>query len=199
MKIFNYDPQIQNLDQYADNIKNSPNISGIFINVIFNTEFDLNVYLPDINTFIPLEEFLNKFRDSDKTIIINMLLAYQLVSDQNSLEIANYNRNFVDQTTKLISKYPNVFYLASINTSTLFFLRSQPHLYKIGTVVTRADLGFIDVDFYVFSEYFINVEYLETLLNMKKEIFVFPDSSDLVAQLPDNIKNRLNYIVQRPV
>ena len=199
MKIFNYNPQIQNLDQYILSIQNSPEVSGIFINVILDTDFKLNLYIPNTNQFIPLEEFLEKFKNTNKIVIMNMLLAYQLVTDQTAFEIANFNRNFVNQLQNLISKYPNTFYLSSINTSTLFFLNTESNPYKVGTVVTRADLTFIDVDFYIFSEYFINIEFINSLLNQNKEIFVFPDNSNLISQLPPDMRNKLNYIVQTPV
>jgi len=199
MRIFNYNPQIQNLDQYILSIKNTPEVSGVFINVILDTNFRLNLYIPDTNQFIPLEEFLEKFKDSNKIVIMNMLLAYQLVTDQTAFEIANFNRGFVEQLKNLIGRYPNTFYLSSINTSTLFFLNTESNPYKVGTVVTRADLTFIDVDFYIFSEYFINIDYISSLLNNNKEVMIFPDSSNLVSQLPPDLRNKLDYIVQTPV
>ena len=198
MKIFNYNPQIQNLDNYILSIQNAKEVSGVFINVILDTNFKLNLYIPNTNEFIPLEEFLEKFKNTNKTVIINMLLAYQLVTDQTSFEIANFNRTFVKQIKNLISNYPNTFYLSSINTSTLFFLNTKPNPYKVGTIITRADLTFIDVDFYVFSEYFININYINSLLNQKKEIFIFPDNSNLASQLPSEIRSQLNYIIQTP-
>ena len=198
MKIFNYNPQIQNLDNYILSIQNAKEVSGVFINVILDTNFKLNLYIPNTNEFIPLEEFLEKFKNTNKTVIINMLLAYQLVTDQTSFEIANFNRTFVNQLKNLISNYPNTFYLSSINTSTLFFLNTKPNPYKVGTIITRADLTFIDVDFYVFSEYFINIDYINSLLNQKKEIFIFPDNSNLASQLPSEIRSQLNYIIQTP-
>ena len=199
MKIFNYNPQIQNLDQYILSIQNSPEVSGIFINVVLDTNFRLNLYIPDTNQYIPLEDFLEKFKNTNKIVIMNMLLTYQLVTDQTAFEIANFNRTFVNQLQNLISKYPNTFYLSSINTSTLFFLNTESNPYKVGTVVTRSDLTFIDVDFYIFSEYFINIEFINSLLNQNKEIFVFPDNSNLISQLPPDMRNKINFIVQTPV
>lgn len=199
MRIFNYNPQIQNLDQYILSIQNAPEVSGVFINVILDTEFRLNLYIPDTNQYILLEEFLEKFKSTNKIVIMNMLLAYQLVTDQTAFEIANFNRTFVNSLKNLISRYPNTFYLSSINTSTLFFLNTESNPYKVGTVITRADLGFIDVDFYIFSEYFINIEFINSLLNQNKEVMVFPDSSNLVSQLPQEMRNKLDFIVQTPV
>lgn len=198
MRIFNYNPAIMDLNNYYQSIESNNTVKGVFINVVLNESFDLEVFFPDINVHMPLTEFLNQFKNSKKLIIMNMLLVYQLVTDKTSLEISNYNNVFVQKLIQVISKYPNEFYLCSISTSILYFLKINPLPYKIGTIITRADLGFIDVDFYVFSEYFINIEFINSLLDRNKEVMVFPDNSDLINNLPDDIKNRIDYIIQTP-
>ena len=198
MRIFNYNPAILNLVRYYESIMNSDTVDGIFFNVLLDPDLTLKVYLPDLNQRIDLFVVLDKFRNSNKTIMLNILLAYQLLNDQSAKNIANFNNIFVQKLLALISRYPNTFYLASISTSTTFFLQSNPNLYRKGTIVTRADLGFVDVDFYVFSEYFINIEFIKELLDRGKDIFVFPDSSGLLNQLPPDMRNRLNYIITTP-
>ena len=130
--------------------------------------------------------------------MLNILLSYQLLNDQTAKNIANFNNIFIQKLLALLNRYPNTFYIASISTSTTFFLKSNPNPYKVGTIVTRADFGFVDVDFYVFSEYFINIEFINELLGRNKEIFIFPDSSSLINQLPQDMKNKLNYIITTP-
>lgn len=198
MQIFNYNPAILDLDSYFNSIMEAPQIDGIFINVILNVEFDLKVYLPDINSSIDFNEFLDKFKNSNKIIIINMLLGYQLLTDASALDIANFNRVFVDKVYQTIGKYPNTFYLSAISTSTLYFLRQKPKIYKIGTIITRADLGFVDVDFYIFSQYFINVDFMNELLKRNKQIMAFTSTTNYISQLPENIRNQLSYIIQTP-
>ncbi|MDD6879479.1 MAG: hypothetical protein PUD59_04560 [bacterium] len=196
MRFFNYNPTIMNLDDYYNQIENNPNINGVFINVELDKNFDLQVFLPNIYSTIPLEEFLDKFKTSKKQIIINMILAYTLLTDQTSEQIASYNNVFVKKILQLISRYPNKFYLSSISTSTLYFLKLNPIPYPIGTIITRSDLGFIDVDFYVFSQYFINIDFIGGLLSRGKTVMIFPNDSELYKDLPDNIKNNVDYIIE---
>lgn len=195
MRIFDYNPGILDLDRYYNDIENDERVNGIFINVLLDTNLDLKVYLPDTNTYLDFKDFLDKFRNSKKIIILNLLLGYQLLNDKTAFDIANFNRIFVEQVTNLIGNYQNTFYIATISTSTLYFLKLRPLQYKIGTIITRADLGFIDVDFYIFSEYFINIEFINTLLARNKMVMIFPDTSNNTLNLPDNIKNNIDYIV----
>ena len=198
MRIFNYNPGILDLDRYYESIINSKTVDGVFFNVLLDPDLNLKVYLPELNERIDLTVVLDKFRNSNKTIMLNILLAYQLLNDQTAKNIANFNNIFVQKLIALLSRYPNTFYLASISTSTTFYLQSNPNPYRKGTIVTRADLGFVDVDFYVFSEYFINIEFMRELLDRRKEIFIFPDSSGLINQLPQEMKDRINYIITTP-
>lgn len=198
MRIFNYNPGILDLDRYYESIMNSKTVDGVFFNVLLDTDLNLKVYLPELNERIDLIVVLDKFRNSNKTIMLNILLAYQLLNDQTAQNIANFNNIFVQKLLTLLTRYPNTLYIASISTSTTFFLQQNPSPHKIGTIVTRADLGFVDVDFYVFSEYFINIEFINELLTRNKEVFVFPDSSGLINQLPQDMRNQLNYIITTP-
>jgi len=198
MKIFNYNPGILDLNKYYTDIINAPQVDGIFANIILDGNLELNLFLPDFNRRIPLTEFLDTFRNYNKPIILNMLLGYQLLTDQTSLTIAQYNSVFVQKTVQLLGRYPNTFQLCAISTSTLYFLKQNPLPYKVGTIITRADLGFVDVDFYIFSEYFINVEFISSLLIRNKEVMIFPDATDVYNQLPENIRNQLTYIVTTP-
>ena len=198
MRIFNYNPGFLDLDRYYQSIMNSNTIDGVFFNVLLDPDFNLKVFLPDLNQRIDLNIVLDKFRTSKKVIMLNILLSYQLLNDQTAKNIANFNNIFIQKLLALLNKYPNTFYITSISTSTTFFLKSNPNPYKIGTIVTRADFGFVDVDFYAFSEYFINIEFINELLGRNKEIFIFPDSSGLINQLPQDIKYKLNYIITTP-
>lgn len=196
MRIFNYNPSIMNLDNYYNIIENNKEIEGIFINVELDKKFDLQVFLPNTNKTIPFDEFLQKFKQSKKIIIINMILAYTLLTDQTSQEIASYNDIFVKKILLTLSKYQNKFYIASISTSTLYFLKLNPIPYPIGTIITRADLGFIDVDFYVFSQYFINIDFISNLISRNKTVMIFPNDSELYKELPNDIKDKVDYIIE---
>lgn len=198
MRIFNYNPGILNLNKYYQDIESADQVDGIFVNILLDNNLDLQVFLPDLNQKINLVEFLDMFRTSKKTIILNLLLGYELLSDQNALSITNYNNIFVQKIVQLLNNYNNNFYLCSINTPTLYFLKINPLPYKIGTIITRADLGFIDVDFYIFSEYFINIEFITSLISRNKEIMIFPDASGIIRDLPNNIKSTVDYIIQNP-
>lgn len=198
MKYYNYNPGILDLNNYYKEIEKDNNIIGIFINLILNEDFELKVYLPSTNTMIDFNLFLDTFKNTSKKIIINILLGYKLINDKNSYDIANYNKVFVEKVIQTLGRYPNNFYLSSISTSTLYFLKLNPIPYKIGTIITRSDLGFIDVDFYIFSNYFINLEFIKSLIELNKMIMVFPNEKEDI-NLPLDIKNKIIYILESSV
>ena len=195
MRIFNYDPAITNLDEYYKKIENAKEISGILINVEINKDATVNVYMPESRVSFPVEIFLDKFRPSKKIIIFNTLLKDEELSVKTSLQIANYNSDFISKIEAILEGYPNKFYILSTNTSVLYFLKIKNLPYKIGTLVSSKDLGFVDVDFYVFNESFAELGFIESLLKENKDVMLIPDSSDFIKTLPSNIRNKLDYIV----
>ena len=196
MRIFNYNPAVTDLDKYYNQIENSKEISGILINVEINKDATVDVYMPYSGMKIPVQEFLEKFKPSKKIIIFNTFLKDQELSVKSSLQVANYNNEFISKIEAILEGYPNKFYILTTNTSILYFLKIKALPYKIGTLVTSQDLGFIDVDFYVFNEYFANTKFIESLLKNKKEVMIIPDTTDFIKELPNNIKKELDYIVQ---
>lgn len=195
MKYYNYNPQVRNIKNYYQEIENDKNIDGIFVNLVLNREFELLIYMPGINTRIPIYDFLETFKNTKKTIVINMLLEYQLLNDKTSNDIADYNKIFVEKVLRTLEKYNNNFYLCTISTATLYFLKINPIPYKIGTILTKADLGFIDVDFYIFSEYFINISFINELIKNGKTIMIFPNQNKKL-ELPQETNKDIIYILE---
>ena len=195
MRIFNYDPSVTDLNEYYKKIENAKEISGILINVEINKDATVDVYMPESRASFPVEVFLNIFKPSKKIIIFNTLLKDEELSVKTSLQIANYNDEFISKIESILEEYPNKFYILSTNTSVLYFLKIKNLPYKIGTLISGKDLGFVDVDFYVFNESFAELGFITSLLNDNKDVMLIPDKSDFIKTLPQNIKNKLDYIV----
>lgn len=195
MKLINYIPSITNIEEYYDEIKNSM-YDGIFINTVLETDYVIKVYIPNINKFFNLLDFLETFKEYKKPIIINMLLGYIFLNENNSQEIARLNHYYVNKIKEILKKYPNnIFNISTLNDSILYFLKTTHIPYEIGIIIIKDNLNFKDVNFYIFTENHINLEIVNMLLFHNKKIMVFPDKSNNLKNFPKNILDNLYYIV----
>lgn len=203
--------------EFLNKSLNNEYIDGINIDVVM-TRDERVVYFTSVNTttteisqiqennystikqeqFLTLKELLEYIKDSEKSILINILSVYNL-NEYNLKEINRKNKQFIVNILKDIELYSNKkFYLYSENNAIVKLLQSIKIKRKnivMGLSVSEQNLNFQDVDFYVIRPNMISQEIIDVLFNREKEVMVnLIDNNDLIITLDSITPHKLELL-----
>ena len=203
--------------EFLNKSLNNEYIDGINIDVVM-TRDERVVYFTSVNTttteisqiqennystikqeqFLTLKELLEYIKDSEKSILINILSVYNL-NEYNLKEINRKNKQFIVNILKDIELYSNKkFYLYSENNAIVKLLQSIKIKRKnivMGLSVSEQNLNFQDVDFYVIRPNMISQEIIDVLFNREKEVMVnLIDNNDFIITLDSITSHKLELL-----
>ena len=203
--------------EFLNKSLNNEYIDGINIDVVM-TRDERVVYFTSVNTtiteisqiqennystikqeqFLTLKELLEYIKDSEKSILINILSVYNL-NEYNLKEINRKNKQFIANILKDIELYSNKkFYLYSENNAIVKLLQSIKIKRKnivMGLSVSEQNLNFQDVDFYVIKPNMISQEIIDVLFNREKEVMVnLIDNNDFIITLDSITPHKLEML-----
>lgn len=203
--------------EFLNKSLNNEYIDGINIDVVM-TRDERVVYFTSVNTtiteisqiqennystikqeqFLTLKELLEYIKDSEKSILINILSVYNL-NEYNLKEINRKNKQFIANILKDIELYSNKkFYLYSENNAIVKLLQSIKIKRKnivMGLSVSEQNLNFQDVDFYVIRPNMISQEIIDVLFNREKEVMVnLIDNNDFIITLDSITSHKLELL-----
>lgn len=203
--------------EFLNKSLNNEYIDGINIDVVM-TRDERVVYFTSVNTttteisqiqennystikqeqFLTLKELLEYIKDSEKSILINILSVYNL-NEYNLKEINRKNKQFIANILKDIEAYSNKkFYLYSENNAIVKLLQNIKIKRKnivMGLSVSEQNLNFQDVDFYVIKPNMISQEIIDVLFNREKEVMVnLIDNNDFIITLDSITSHKLELL-----
>ncbi len=203
--------------EFLNKSLNNEYIDGINIDVVM-TRDERVVYFTSVNTtiteisqiqennystikqeqFLTLKELLEYIKDSEKSILINILSVYNL-NEYNLKEINRKNKQFIANILKDIELYSNKkFYLYSENNAIVKLLQSIKIKRKnivMGLSVSEQNLNFQDVDFYVIRPNMISQEIIDVLFIREKEVMVnLIDNNDFIITLDSITSHKLELL-----
>ncbi len=134
-----------------------------------------------------LESILKSLSENPikKDIYINLTPSnYELINDENAMEIANRMDNYIKSMKSLMDTYKNlVIHLHSVNRSLIERIKKMIPDVKVGFAVTGLDLNFIDVDYYVLVSNTQNDTIIDMLLKKEKEVIIYILSNYYISYL----------------
>lgn len=174
-----------NMQQFLKINSQRDYVEGIFVNIagtndnqIIIFDFVNNNYAELANvenqnltsiensSILSLTEFLDLLLQENitKKIYLNILLSFNIIEYKKI-------RNYIYAIINIITKYPMFsFYLSSQNQNIISNLKVFDSNYPIGYIVSPSN--YIDVDFYIFTPFFLNTKILNEQFKNKKDLMI---------------------------
>lgn len=203
MKIILYGNKLNNYYDFLNKISNNINIVGILFDVLMTNYGKIIISSTSNNNFqknnLLLDDMLKYLTSSNKKIIINLLpVSNSLITQYNYQNIIKMNEQYIKLLKNILDKYPMLeFYISSFNENILYFIKSILYEYKNGLILTKSNINYSDVDFYIFNINMIDEKIISQQLYLNKEIMILlPNSKavDIILRLVSNNKEILNKI-----
>lgn len=176
---------------YIDVVLTKDNIPLIYNRFTTNLSIEA-IYSHNFNQIkspstITLEQALNYYRSFNKLIILNIIiptifLTYQEMND------------YTNSITKIVNSYHMMdIYISSPNHTFLINIKPKTQN-KLGLFVHKDDLGYVDVDYYIFPPDMLDVNIFKEQYKIGKQtmIVVFNEQSlDTIKKFLDINKEKL--------
>ena len=105
-------------------------------------------------------------------------------------EYQRKNEIYIKSVNDIIQKYPSLdIYVASISNKLIYHMKNHMKDRKLGLVVSPENMGYEDLDFYIFTSILYDIKVCLEQSERKKEIMIYVSSSNDLNTIYQSLQN----------
>ncbi len=210
MKIIANKNNLYNSTHFLNRLHSEDYINGAVFNVfmikdgtiiIFNEVSSNNSNLTNLQAktyaqiqaedIMTLDDALFYINGIQKKVILNLIPVVQSLPIHQAMEeYQRKNEIYIKSVNDIIQKYPSLdIYVASISNKLIYHMKNHMKDRKLGLVVSPENMGYEDLDFYIFTSILYDIKVCLEQSERKKEIMIYVSSSNDLNTIYQSLQN----------